>query len=589
MDVLVYLLERPGEVVTVGELLDQVWAGRVVEETTVYKRISNLRQTFGDDAQNPDYIENIPRRGYRTKAPVALVGTPRVPARPRTSIVVLAVVLIAVLGLGLSFSLDQPPAPLVEGITVLPLENLGDESTEVLTRGIGEDILNGLARATTAKVIGGGSSAQLTGDRRHPAYIHEALGVSHAVTGSVRRLGDNVRVTAQLIAVPSGEQLWAHRFDSEVSAIYALKDQVVGEVLRALHFQFVPHRAPKTVVPAAYAAYVEGRWHFGEFRFDEAIHHWQRATVLDPDFGEAYAALANIEVVKVWTGRTSVAEALKAIETEGHLERALALDPDNPAARGARATLQFFVERDLQGGIDAYHEILREHPNDVPTLANYSILLRSVDRIDLMLRVMRRAISLDPIGPVLKGQFIDNLVYAGRYDEARGMIEKARNEGNPEVLGRLTWTADLYAQMAWDEGNVDEVRAQLEHVDPTMRNVWVARLAHDADDQATLDATLAQLAPQAEEYFVRLQMGLLTGDYDAVIDNLESAIVDRWWLMSWAEGCPCRADQPRGGFSWLARTKYPGFYADPRRQTILEAYGIDRDSIAAVVVPDLPF
>lgn len=504
-------------------------------------------------------------------------------------LVAVSVVVIAVLGLGLTFALNNVPAPTVTGITVLPLENLGDASTEVLTRGIAEDILNGLARATTAKVIGEKSAFQLTGERLDPAYIHDALGVSHVVTGSVQKLGDSIRINAQLIGVPSGEQLWAHQFEGELSAIFALQDRVVGEVLRALHFQFVPHRAPPTVEPAAYAAYVEARWHAGEFRFDEAVSYWQRAVALDPDFAEAHAALANIEVVKVWTGRTSVAAALDAIEGQKLLERALALDPDSPLARGTVATLRFFVDRDLQGGIDAYHEILRQYPNDIPTLGNYSILLRSVDRIDLMMRVLRRARSLDPIGPLLHGQFIDNLVHAGLYDEARAMIARTQSPGSPEDLRRPAWHANLLAEMGWDEGDLPAVRAQLTDLNPTLQAVWRARLAQDAGDQATFEAQLALLIPQADDYFVQGQIALLTGDYDPIIDMMPEAIADRWWLMSFAEACPCRADQQRGGFLKMRPEKYPGLLADPRRQRILVAHGLDRDSILAVEVPDLPF
>ena len=595
MDVLVVLLERAGEVVSFDELLDTVWAGRVVEEATVYQRISKLRQAFDDDAHDPRYIENVPRRGYRAKAAVAVdENQPTTSWHRPTMRSLAALALVAALAVAAFVVTQRKPAadpPEPTGITVLPFVNLSsDPSQDFFGEGIAEDILSGLAKASSLKVISRTSSFGFKGTDPDVHRIREALDVSHVVLGSVRRERDKIRVAAKLIAaVPTAAR--SGRIDTTLTSRTCSRCRTRSPLRCSALSTFISSRASSvpTANPAAYTAFLEGRWHGSEGRHDEALAAYGRAIALDPGYADAHATIAMTHIGNIWTNRATVAQTLRAMDQDKHLERALAIDPSHPVARACAATLRFFVERDFQGGIDAYDAILREHPNDTFTLLTYAFLLRSVDAIDATIRVTRRARTLDPLNPILITRFIDDLVYAGFYEEARSLIAKTQSSGFPAVLRRPQFHANLLAQMAYDEGDRDAVLAQLDHVDPEMRHIWQARLALDDRDDAALQRHVAALAPLADTPFIRGQIAILTGNYEPVLDNLDAAIVDRWWAISWAFACPCRPNQPRGGWYWLAKHKHPELYNDPRYQRILAANGIDKASILEVRVPDLPF
>ena len=489
----------------------------------------------------------------------------------------------------------SPPTPVEvepeQGIAVLPFTNLSnDVEQDFFIDGITDDILNGLVRATSLKVIGRSSASQFKDQQANPQFIGAQLGVSHILTGSVRRSPDKMRVSSQLIATSDGSQVWSNQFERDFVDVFAVQDAITHSVLNALEIYFTPRNRPPTDNPAAYAAFVEGRWQLTEFRLDQAIAAMERAVALDPEYADAHADIAGSLQGKVWTQGMSVAE-LRLTPHEGHLETALLIDPNHAGALTVAAALRFFLDRQFQNGIDQIHEVLCASPNDGGALSMSALMMRAVDRSDLMLQASKRVLALDPFNPHARRRLIDDLLWAGQWDEA----EMAAREIEKAGFG----FADVLAKAAFGKGDREGVNEQLQRPNsawstPSAPTLLRAQLAYDDKDFEAMQAQIALLEPVVDGPFglegkgyLRGQIGLLKGYLEPRLEQLERSIINQFIGTLRCPSAPCRANESSAVN--VERLRHPELYADPRFQQILERYGLDRESILAVNVPPLPF
>ena len=343
MQVLIYLASRAGEVVPRSDLEQAVWKGAVVSYDSVTSTVIKLRKALGDDARNPSYIATIPKRGYRliarvhtaTDVPPARevrtehrkpgpeahgVNAPthniaQSPTDPPNTTKRSPVAMAWILGAGflavLFYLLLQhvperseytqaKPGKNPVTIAVLPFINIGnDPDRNYLSDGISQDLLTGLARLDDITVIAQHSS--FTHRDRSPgmAEIGRDLGVQYLLDGSVQIEGNGLRVSAQLIEVENGRQLWADRFDKELDDVFDMQDEITREVTSALAVQLDSSgsQPPVNRHPASFAAYdlfLRGQRVSAEFSREaiiEAIELYREAIKLDPGYAHAYAAL----------------------------------------------------------------------------------------------------------------------------------------------------------------------------------------------------------------------------------------------------------------------------------------------------------
>lgn len=217
VDVLAYLLDHAPRVVSADELLEAIWAGRVVDASAIHRRVSQIRGAFGDVAAKPVCIDTVPKRGYRVIAEVKR-GSPALASNPGNRETTEPA------GTALrSSQAQESSARRTAGeyrkptIAVLPFVNLHEDSeTDFFSEGISEDVLNGLSRIPGLTVIARTSSFRFKGGNHDAREIGRALGVSHIVEGSARMIGQRIRINTQLIETDGGTQLWSEQFDREL-------------------------------------------------------------------------------------------------------------------------------------------------------------------------------------------------------------------------------------------------------------------------------------------------------------------------------------------------------------------------------------
>ena len=315
MDVLVYLASRPAEPVTRDELLTAVWGERAATDEPLTRVIAELRHALGDDARHPRYIETIPKRGYRLLvSPTTLEdesvswtskpGQQSPTRRFRAAAIILVFLVAAVVGVISNIAIREPaPAP-AQRIAVLPFVALSmGPDDEYFSDGISEEILNALAEIGSLKVIARQSSFSFKGKDVDIATIAEQLNVRHILEGSVRRSGDRVRITVQLIDAKDSSHLWSETYDRAYSAenLFEIQSEIARAITGRLRMTLTGDEEERFAeVPTqnteAYAAYLLGRERLKNRKVAEladAVEQFSLAIELDPEFAGAYAGLAD--------------------------------------------------------------------------------------------------------------------------------------------------------------------------------------------------------------------------------------------------------------------------------------------------------
>jgi TolB-like protein/DNA-binding winged helix-turn-helix (wHTH) protein len=353
IQVLAILLQSAGNLVTREELRSQLWpADTFVDfDHSLHNSIGRIRETLGDSAGIPQYIETLPRRGYRFIAPVEEVQAPPIGGknRDRTTAAVavappptrhtgLILTLISCAAIGLAgwaawrhFSAKSTVIP-VRSIAVLPLQNLsGDAAQEYFADGMTDNLITDLAKIGALRVTSRTSVMRYKGTRKALPEIARELNVDAIVEGSVIRSGQRVRVTAQLLRAPTDQHLWAETYDRDVGDILRLQAEVADAIAQQVRAQLAPMQRSQahTVNPGAYDAYLRGRLCFvNEFTKPDSLikaqAYFEESIQKDPSFALAYAGLADTYVYMAFAGALPKDQAYRLAKDA--LAKALALD-----------------------------------------------------------------------------------------------------------------------------------------------------------------------------------------------------------------------------------------------------------------------
>jgi serine/threonine-protein kinase len=331
---LTLLLTRAGEVVDRETIRQALWGdGTMVDfEHGVNRCVRQLRSALSDDPDAPRYIRTIPRRGYSFIGEVSGVtsASSQAPAA-----------LDAASEITLKAS-ESPPS-----IAVLPFTNLSSVAEdEYFSDGLAEEIINALAQVPDLKVIARTSAFAFKGRNEDIRGIAETLGVSNVVEGSVRRSGNRVRVTAQLIHAADGTHLSSKRYDRELTDIFAVQDEISADIAEQLQFRLIA-RKRSTTGTAAYRAFLEGRYHWAKFtpdRFRKAFECFQRAAAIDPEYGPAYAGMAAYYLGMAIEYGASPRNALP--KAAAVARRALELDETNAEAHALLGDVAIMLDFD---------------------------------------------------------------------------------------------------------------------------------------------------------------------------------------------------------------------------------------------------
>jgi TolB-like protein/Tfp pilus assembly protein PilF len=337
--------------------------------------------------------------------------------------------------------ITRPPSPAAftanaHSIAVLPFVNMsGDQSQQYFSDGVSEDLIVALSQFPGLKVIGHTSSFQFRDSKEDSRKIGAKLGVAHLLEGSVRRSGDLVRVSAELISTADGSAVWSERYDRPYKEFFALQDEITRAVATALRTKLVPgdHAAAQSDKPPsgsleAYNALLQGRFYFSritEADFRKAIEYYTQATELDPNY-----ALAWSWVSRAWSNLSADflegAPAQNAYaKARAAADRALALSPDLAFAHLARADLFEFADFDWHGAEAEYRQALALAPNDASAQFGLGQLLASLGDVDQGIELTRQTLTTEPLRANVYYWLGTYLLGIDRLDDAERAIRRA--------------------------------------------------------------------------------------------------------------------------------------------------------------------
>lgn len=489
-DMLSYLVEHAGEVVTQNDLLEALWPESYVNPEILRKYILELRKALGDRHRDPQFIETLPKRGYRFVAPVvdADNGQPeppasdatagaepaaapseqrRSPGRNRVWILAFSVVLVAALFGYLKLTNGRTSvSPLKSAsIAVLPFANMNlTKDQEYFSEGLSEQLIVDLAKVSGLKVIGRSSSFHFKGSDQDARDVGRKLGVANILEGSVRRDGNHVRITAELIKADDDTQLWSQKYDRSIKDIFALEDEIAQSATKALQVKLLGgNNQPiaqdqRSVDPEAYQAYIQAM-HFSRIGqvedLDKALAFADKAIELDGKYAAAWALRAHVQNSIAAISITDPSENFRQARDDA--ERAVALDPNLASAYLALATTQLLYgwDWDAANTLIAKAEILEPGSDEV--LRSRAHLLRILGNLDEAIKLYEQAITFDPLR-LHSYMGLGYLQYtAGRYEEARSTLRKYLDLNPHGAYAHLTLCKILIA-----EGKPQEAIAEIE-------------------------------------------------------------------------------------------------------------------------------
>ncbi len=425
MRLLLCLADSAGTVVSVDRLLAEVWPDVVVGSASVYQAVSQLRKILGDVDPSPTYIATVPRKGYRLIASVQrATGPPHIPQAPvlpRRTAAPRRVWLVAgtfvTLALAAAYFLgdkawlsrhttgkgETPAVDAVndKSIAVLPFADMSEKrDQEYFSDGLAEELIEQLGKTPGLKVIARTSSFSFKGKSDDIPTIALKLKVANVLEGSVRRSGNHLRVSTQLIRADSGQPLWSETFDREFKDVFTIQDEIGAAVVTALKLQLnggsTAARGHGTTNPEAYNAYLLGRQLHLQGTvpsWRQAIDAYQKAIDFDPHYADAYADLAASEYFLAdQTGDHALGKL-----AEQNAQKAIDLDPRLATGYSVRATLRYLYHYDWAGAESDLKQALALEPTNSRVLSGYGNLLSYIGRTVEATAMLRKAIEQDPL------------------------------------------------------------------------------------------------------------------------------------------------------------------------------------------------
>ena len=504
VDLLAALVEAQGEPVGKQELLHRVWPDAVVEEGSLTSHISLLRRVLAEGAGGRQFIETLPKRGYRFVGPCAAMAQPA-----------------AATGAGRRM------------LVVLPFENLsGGGRHDYFSEGLTEEMISQLARLSPEQlgVIARTSAMQYKSTTKTAQQIGQELGVSHLLEGSVRRSGERVRITAQLIRVSDATHLWAEGYERSLHDILALQAEVARAIAREIQIKLtvgVQHRLDRVAAidPEAHEAYLRGR-HLWNRRTEEgmrnSIAQYEEAIRRHPDYAMAYAGVADSYVMLACRGMVSAKETFR--KARAAARKALELDAELGEAHGSLAHVRLH-DWDWEGLDRDFLRAIELHPAQPIVYYWYGEFLMSMGRPEEAIAMTRRAQQADPLSPVIAASLAMILYLARQYDEAVKVLQRAQEIDPSHFLPHL---------------RMGLVRLQQKSHPEAIRELQTAaRLAdHSTETLAALGTGYAMAGMSGEAHRIVAQLQASQAEHYVLpynIAKIYAAACDKERTLEWLE------------------------------------------------------
>ena len=523
-ETLLCLVERHGHLVSKDDLLNGVWPDTHVSEAVLTHCITEVRQALGDDPRKPRYLKTIARVGYKLIAGVETVTA----------------------------EADEPGAAATKApptaIAVLPFVNIsGDPENEYFCDGLSEELINGLTKIGALRVVAHSSSFAFKGRDNDVREIGRQLNVGSIVEGSVRKAGDRVRISAQLVSAGDGYHVWSEQYDRRLEDVFAIQDEIAAAILGQLKVELLGNR-PLARRPTgsmeAYQLYLKGRgfWH-RRFKgmLQNAMESFQQAIDRDPRFAPAYTGLADCyTTLGVWAFAPPESVFPKARDLA---KRALEIDETLAEAYASLAFVDTFYDWVWEAAGQKFNRAIALNPGNALTRLWNGHYLSIIGRFDEAFAEMRIAQDLDPLSPVVTANLGWTFILAHEQERAIEELHRvlALEPGNG--------IAHFYLGYAYvDTGRLAEaIESFRKAIDATGGMPWLAEsiawVQGLAGDRRQAEAALRETEGRMRDGYVpssamaMIHLGL--NDDGAVLDWLEKGLAERDALMVWLKYMPC--------------------------------------------------
>ena len=420
-----------------------------------------------------------------------------------------------------------------QSIAVLAFDDMSqDGDQEYLSDGIAEELLNLLAKIPELRVISRSSAFSFKGQNLELTEIAERLNVAHILEGSVRKAGNQIRITAQLIEARSDTHLWSETYDHTLDDVFAIQDDIAATVVEQLKIELLGealHVADND--PVAYALFLQAR-HLGRQLtregWDQSIALYKQALAIDPDYADAWDGLSANYINMAGRSELSYEEGY-ALAREA-TEAALAIDPDHARAHSSLGWIAMYYDTDLAASASHFERALQLAPSDVVNIAGAALMLDSLGRVDEATAINQLLTARDPVVPIFHSNLADNYYYVSRWDDAIASSETALRL-SPDYIGAhyqigtaLLFKGDVEAALAsfnreeGDEewrvkgqtlalhalGRQQEHQARLDELIERWGNEWPSEVAHVyayLGDKERAFEWLQKSVDKAEGYF----------------------------------------------------------------------------------------
>ena len=574
-EVLRHLVENKGSLITKDKLIEQVWQGRAVTDSSLVKCIEEVRQALGPDASH--YVQTVRGRGYifdtgierpdpssalltrsdqvdlvrvtveeheefsEARAPKALLST--IPARlskVQTTLIAVAGVLVLGIGTVVAYNFFRNRAnnsPPITSIAVLPFKNeSGNADVDYLSDGITESLINSISQLPQLSVKARSTVFRYKGQPIDPQHIASKLSVQAIVEGRVVQRGDDLTLYLALVDGRNGNHIWGRRYDRRLSELLTLQSEIERDVSQQLRARISVEDERKlakkqTQNVEAYQLYLRGRYHALKRTLPEtekAISYLQQAIALDPSYALAYAGLADAYV-------SALAADLPANEflpqARAAAQKAIEIDDTLAAGHAQLGFVIFWYDWDWSASENEFKRALALDPDGAETHLFYAHLLSNTGRHAEALAEVMQARELDPLNmriKTLEGQFLTN---AGRTDEALTRLRETLEMDPNYYLARLCASSaytekGMYAEAVSEAQKAREIAGAGSTRAAASLGYALAKLGKEAEARSILEDLLKSSRRYVSPYGIALVYNGL-GKRDEALTWLERAYAER--------------------------------------------------------------
>ena len=434
LEILGLLLERPAQVVLREELRARLWPQDtfVDFEHSLNAAVNKLREALDDDANNPRFIETVPRRGYRFISAVGLHDSQNL--------------------------LGEWSSPRIQSLVVLPLENLSnDPEQEYFADGMTDQLITNLAQISALKVISRTSAMRYKGTKKSLPEIARELHVDAVAEGAVMWVGGRVRISAQLIEAPTDYHLWAASYERDLRDVLSMQEEVTRAIASEIRVNLSAQEqarlaSTRPIDPEAYRLYLKGRYYWNKRSlegFQKAIEYFQQATAKDPAYALAYVGLADTYTYFSFFDVVPPREAMP--KAKAAAARALEIDNRLGEAHVSLGYVSYMYDWDWPAAGKHFEQALTLNPAYSRAHTFYPFYLSSLGQSEEALAVAKHSLDLDPASPAVSHSLAVQLYLARQFDNAIDQAHKTL-ELDPnfaisyELLGEVYVSRGMYRE-----------------------------------------------------------------------------------------------------------------------------------------------